>query len=182
MNTLRIISGKWRGRKLRFAEANGLRPTTDRVRETLFNWLMPHIQGARCLDLFAGSGMLGFEALSRGAEHVTMLEISRKVIQQLKANRDLLEVDNLSMQQSDALKFIQTYSGEPFDIIFIDPPFHENLIEKSLTALASSSLLAQAPLIYVEQEKKLADPGGLTNSKIIKKQSAGHVNGFLLRQ
>tara|TARA_B100000508_G_C11455068_1_gene276290 strand:- start:1039 stop:1587 length:549 start_codon:yes stop_codon:yes gene_type:complete len=181
MNTLRIIGGKWRGRKLRFVDVHGLRPTTDRVRETLFNWLMADIQGARCLDLFAGSGMLGFEALSRGAAQVTMLDLSKKVIQQLNTNRDVLQANDLVIQQADALKFISTYSGKPFNVVFIDPPFHQALAEKTLLMLQQSNVLAESGLIYVEQEKKSALPEIAEPWRVIKTQSAGQVNGFLIR-
>jgi 16S rRNA (guanine966-N2)-methyltransferase len=181
MNTLRVIGGKWRGRKLPFVNSDGLRPTTDRVRETLFNWLMMDIQGARCLDLFAGSGLLGFEALSRGASHVVMLDSARKVVQQLKATRDILAAEHVRFQQIDALQFIATYSGKPFDIIFIDPPFHQQLVAKTLASLRAQKILAKDGLIYVEQEKKLALPEDLSPWEVIKTQSVGQVDSFLLR-
>ena len=103
-NQLRIIAGDWRGRKLSFADVEGLRPTPDRVRETLFNWLAPMIRGARCLDLFAGSGALGLEALSRGAAQVVMLDQHPKVIKQLQSNLQALACDRAELKQADALQ------------------------------------------------------------------------------
>lgn len=153
-NSLRIIGGKWRGRRLTFPDVPGLRPTHDRVRETLFNWLMHDIVGAHCLDLFAGSGALGFEALSRGASQVTFVDISLDVCHALRANSKLLDASaqtqilNQDVESLEGMTFTSL-----FDIIFLDPPFGKGLLEPTLDWLAQSSLLAPAARVYVEVEK-----------------------------
>lgn len=150
-NQLRIIGGSWRGRKLSFPDVDGLRPTGDRIRETLFNWLAPDIQGAHCLDLFAGSGALGLEALSRGAESSVLLEKHAAAAQQLKANLQLLQADNGRVEQVDSLQWLaQQKPSHPFDIIFIDPPFALDLWAPIATALEANHWLSDAAVIYLE--------------------------------
>lgn len=153
-NQLRIIGGLWRGRKLSFPEVDGLRPTGDRIRETLFNWLAPDIQGARCLDVFAGSGALGLEALSRGAESSLLLERNFAAAQQLKANLQLLQASNGRVEQVDSLNWLTgPQSQQPshaFDIVFIDPPFALELWDKIAAALEASNWLADDAVIYLE--------------------------------
>ena len=150
-NQLRIIGGSWRGRKLSFPDVDGLRPTGDRIRETLFNWLAPDIQGAHCLDLFAGSGALGLEALSRGAESSVLLEKHAAAAQQLKANLQLLQADNGRVEQVDSLQWLaQQKPSHPFDIIFIDPPFALDLWATIATALEANHWLSDAAVIYLE--------------------------------
>ena len=146
---VRIIGGRHRGRKLRFAAVNGLRPTLDRIRETLFNWLQAEIGGAKCLDLFAGSGALGFEAASRGAAQVTLVEANAKVAGDLRRNADLFGEAQLKVVNRDAAQFLKQ-NTELFDLIFLDPPFHQNLLAPTLAAL--SPHLKPQGLIYVEQE------------------------------
>lgn len=135
-NTLRIIGGEWRSRKLSFIDAEGLRPTPDRIRETLFNWLQGTIHGANCLDLFAGSGTLGLEALSRGSAQVDFVEKNKAVAKQLESNLVLLKSD-AKVHQEDALDYLQEYKsskkrGGGYNIIFLDPPYRQNLLEKAL--------------------------------------------------
>ena len=154
--SLRIIGGKWRGRKLQFPEVEGIRPTPDRVRETLFNWLMAQIHGARCLDLFAGSGAVGFEALSRGAGEVVMVEQEARVVRYLRQSGELLGSEHLSVIQGDALRYLQG-PATPFDIVFLDPPFRRDLLAPCLQALQSADWLAPGALIYIEVEKELAE-------------------------
>jgi len=150
-NQLRIIGGLWRGRKLSFPDADGLRPTGDRIRETLFNWLAPDIQGAHCLDLFAGSGALGLEALSRGAASSLLLEKHAAAAQQLKNNLHLLQADNGRVEQVDSLQWLaQQQAPQPFDIIFIDPPFALDLWEAIATALETGHWLSDVAIIYLE--------------------------------
>src|SRR5690606_3705719 len=135
-NQLRIIGGQWRGRKLRFPDVEGLRPTGDRIRETLFNWLAPELPGARCLDLFAGSGSLGLEALSRGAAASWMLERDAHAAGCLRENLQLLAADGGVVQHLDSLTHLRQGNAEqPFDVIFIDPPFDRNLWQASIDAL-----------------------------------------------
>ncbi|MGK2888358.1 MAG: 16S rRNA (guanine(966)-N(2))-methyltransferase [Candidatus Malihini olakiniferum] len=148
---IRIIGGQWRGRKLPVPDSPGLRPTTDRVRETLFNWLAPVIQQARCLDGFAGSGALGFEALSRYAAHVTLLENERIVARQLERNAVLLKTDNARIINANTLNWL-AQAGEPYDVVFLDPPFRRDLLNQMLTLLEQQGWLAPEALIYVETE------------------------------
>lgn len=150
-NQLRIIGGSWRGRKLSFPDVDGLRPTGDRIRETLFNWLAPDIQGAHCLDLFAGSGALGLEALSRGAQSSLLLEKHAAAAQQLKANLQLLQAHNGRVEQVDSPQWLaQQKPSYPFDIIFIDPPFALDLWAPIATALEANHWLSDAAVIYLE--------------------------------
>ncbi len=178
-NRFRIIAGKWRGRKLNFVTAAGLRPSLDRVRETLFNWIQHEIYQARVLDLFAGSGSLGFEALSRGASHVTFVDNNPKVVAQLKKNARLLQTQqnttclvqkaSLYLHQNSkqgqtgaplppgkegAGKTTQVCEEAPFQIVFLDPPFHQNLLDQTCSQLGTSNLLADNALIYIECEQK----------------------------
>lgn len=151
-NQLRIIGGKWRGRKLRFPSIDGLRPTGDRIRETLFNWLAPEIQGARCLDVYAGSGALGLEALSRGAGHVSLLERDAQAIRSLREHVQLLGAESeVELGHTDSLAFLQRGNqAEPFDVVFVDPPFGANLWQQTLDALEAGGWLADSASIYLE--------------------------------
>lgn len=173
---IRIIAGKHRGRKLPVLLADGLRPTTDRVKETVFNWLMPYINKANCLDCFAGSGGLGFEALSRGASTVTLIELNKAAAKQLSVNKQLLNADNLTVINSDALTFLKTplpTSSQLFDLVFIDPPFRKQLVEQA-SLLLNSQNLANNALIYVEMEveSKQVIPA---NWHLLKEKIAGQV-------
>ncbi len=151
-NRVRIIGGECRGRILQFPDAPGLRPTTDRVRETLFNWLQFDIPGARCLDLFAGSGVLGFEAASRGAGHVVLVEQSRRVFAMLEKNRATLNFgDRVDLVCKDALQWL-VQNGEAFDIIFLDPPFGHAMLQSAIDALAVSPAVKSGTRLYIEQE------------------------------
>lgn len=150
-NQVRIVGGSHRGRKLHFHEAPGLRPTPDRVRETLFNWLGQRLHGLRCLDLFAGSGALGFEAISRGADEAVLVERDAKVAMALEKNAAIL---GGRVVKADGLAFLQTECGL-FDVIFIDPPFAEGLWGKAL-ALAATRLAPEGK-IYLEQDGSLTD-------------------------
>jgi len=153
-NQLRIIGGIWRGRKLSFPDVDGLRPTGDRIRETLFNWLAPDIQGARCLDLFAGSGALGLEALSRGASYSLMRERNSHAAHQLQLNLQLLQTTQGEVVQGDALTWLeQPNSAAPFDLVFIDPPFQLDLWQRVIDALENGGYLTDEAVIYVESGK-----------------------------
>lgn len=152
-NSLRIIGGKWRGRRLSFPAAAGLRPTHDRIRETLFNWLMQDIHGANCLDLFAGSGALGMEALSRGATHVTFVESQREVCQSLKHNLKQCAAANATVIHSDFCHLTAAQLQPPFDIVFVDPPFKTGLAAKAIQWLIENHVLAANARIYLETEK-----------------------------
>jgi 16S rRNA (guanine966-N2)-methyltransferase len=148
---LRIIGGAWRSRKIKIPDLAEIRPTPDRVRETLFNWLSPIISGAYCLDLFAGSGALSFEALSRGAKHVVLVDKSPAVIESLRTTAQQLGADNITLYQGHAPENI-ILPKEPFDIVFLDPPFHQNLIGPSCEWLVQQGLVHPKTYIYIETE------------------------------
>jgi 16S rRNA (guanine966-N2)-methyltransferase len=151
---LRIIGGQWRGRKLAFTPEPGLRPTTDRVRETLFNWLAPDIQGARCLDLFAGSGALGLEALSRGAARCDFIDSSAASLRQIGLHLDALQAGNSGFcHPGSALEFLAT-TADQWDIAFVDPPFGADLVTSSCAQLDRPGLLAPPAMVYVETGKR----------------------------
>jgi len=144
---VRIIGGEHRGRRLAVADRPGLRPTPDRVRETLFNWLGQRLDGLACLDLFAGSGALGFEAASRGAARVVMVEKDRTALQGLLKGKDLLAADNVEIVFEDALQYLAR-SGERFDVVFLDPPFGQNALAAALERLPPR--LAPGARVYLE--------------------------------
>ena len=148
--TLRIIGGLWRGRRLRFPSSHEIRPTPDRVRETLFNWLAARVPNARCLDLFAGSGALGLEALSRGAVHVTFVERDPAAAREITARLVEWGTRAASVEQADARGFLQRAPGPPFDIAFLDPPFASTLLEETAMRLEQGGWLSSGALIYVE--------------------------------
>jgi 16S rRNA (guanine966-N2)-methyltransferase len=147
-NQLRIIGGKWRGRKIHFPDVEGLRPTGDRIRETLFNWLAGWVEGANCLDLFAGSGALGFEASSRGARSVTLVDVDHQVIAALKQTIAELSADTITLIQGSAAKVLQQNGS--FDILFLDPPFNYSDLNPLLETLANSEILKPGAWIYLE--------------------------------
>ena len=150
---IRIIGGTWRGRKIMVPAIDGLRPTPDRVRETLFNWLMPYLPDTKCLDLFSGSGALSIESLSRGAAQVSALENSFEAVQALKKISALLEIQSLNIIHADALTWLGRVADTTFDIVFIDPPFHQNLVSPCCALLEKHLWLNEAALIYVEYER-----------------------------
>ncbi len=170
---IRIIAGQHRGRKLPVLMADGLRPTTDRVKETVFNWLMPYIQESICLDCFAGSGGLGFEAMSRGASSVTLVELNKSAAQQLTANKALLKVTNIDVVQQNALDFLQS-NQQSFSLVFIDPPFRKGLAEKTAALLAEKGLTDNA-LIYVEMEADSNQQLMPSHWQLLKEKVAGQV-------
>jgi 16S rRNA (guanine966-N2)-methyltransferase len=179
---IRIIGGQWRGRKLPVPDSAGLRPTTDRVRETLFNWLAPDIQQARCLDCFAGSGALGLEALSRYAGSATLLELEKPVAQQLMQNLQTLKASNAQVIQTNALSWLAQPGGEPYQIVFIDPPFRKGLLEQTLQLLESNRWLADDALIYVESEVENGTPLVPANWHLHREKVAGQVAYRLYRR
>ena len=148
--TLRIIGGVWRGRRLRFPPSPEIRPTPDRVRETLFNWLAARVPGARCLDLFAGSGALGLEALSRGAAHATFVERDPAAASEICARLAQWGAHAASVEQTDARGFLARPPAAPFDIVFLDPPFASTLLDETAARLEQGGWLADGALIYVE--------------------------------
>lgn len=171
---IRIIGGQWRGRKLPVPESPGLRPTTDRVRETLFNWLAPSIVDAHCLDCFAGSGALGLEALSRYAGSATLLEMERQVAQQLQKNLATLKATHGKVVNTNTLAFLNQ-TGTPHDIVFVDPPFRKGLLEETLHLLESNGWLANDALIYVESEVENGLPPVPASWDLHREKIAGQV-------
>ncbi len=160
LNTIRIIAGRWRGRKLPVLDYPGLRPTTDRVRETVFNWLMNDISGARCLDVYAGTGALGIECLSRGAAFVRFIESKQSVLNSIKNSIDVLSPprdQNVSLTRADAIIALQMACEEKFDIVFLDPPFNDDLIKSSATLLEDNYWLSDNAIIYIECEANKVD-------------------------
>jgi len=158
-NEVRIIGGKWRGRKLVFPKHQDLRPTLGRVRETLFNWLRADITDSRCLDLFAGSGALGFEAASRGAAAVTLVDNDRTVCRTLRDHVQRLDADlQVRVVCAPATVFLHREAG-PWDLIFLDPPFRQGVLGETLDAIAASGALAAEGLIYVEVGRRDPMPG-----------------------
>ena len=172
---LRIIGGEWRSRHIVFDDAPGLRPTPARVRETLFNWLQLDVANSRCLDLFAGSGALGFEAASRGAKHVLMVENNPKTCQKLKENCRLLSCDTVDVVQNDVQLFIKN-CDESFDLIFLDPPFAQGLLQPTCRQLAQAGLPAPYGKIYLEVERKLQLEQLPENWQLLKHSIAGDVS------
>ncbi|WP_252177117.1 16S rRNA (guanine(966)-N(2))-methyltransferase RsmD [Endozoicomonas sp. 4G] len=177
---LRIIGGQWRSRKLPVADLPGLRPTSDRVRETLFNWLMPHVPGARVLDCFSGTGALSFESLSRGAKEAILLETAAEAASQLDKNLKTLQADNARVIRTDSLKWLQQSADKAFDLIFLDPPFRQGLLAETCRLLDENGYLHSNTLIYVEVEKELSPLPVPANWTVIKTKMAGQLSYCLL--
>ncbi|MGX2029118.1 MULTISPECIES: 16S rRNA (guanine(966)-N(2))-methyltransferase RsmD [Methylocaldum] len=177
-NELRIIAGRFRSRKLKFPDAPGLRPTPDRVRETLFNWLRNDIEGARCLDLYAGSGALGFEAASRGAAKVVQVERDALVCGALERNRALLNAEAVEIVQAEVGRFLEG-AGQPFDVVFLDPPFHQGLVIPCCRALEGNGWLSSHAKIYVETESSFRLESLPENWRTLRDGRAGEVGYHL---
>lgn len=172
---VRLIGGKWRSRQLKFTATNGLRPTGSRIRETLFNWLASYIEGARCLDLFAGSGALCFEALSRGAQNCTALENNRSAIEHLNANKTLLDAINLEVIATDTRNFLKANTAtHQYDVVFLDPPFEQKLHAVIAQLLTEGNWLASNALIYCELPAT-APHFMPPNWQLLKDKTAGNV-------
>lgn len=179
LNQLRIIGGQWRGRKLRFADGRGLRPTPDRVRETLFNWLMPYLPGAHCLDLFTGSGALGLEALSRGAAEVVMIDNNAKVISQIRENLSILQSTNAKVFQADGVKWLKQSPHQAFDTVFLDPPYADNVLSECINLLEQNHWLKEEAWIYIELPSKGELPELPGNWQWHRNKQAGQVGYHL---
>ena len=179
MNEVRIISGKWRRRKLAFPNRPTLRPTPDRARETVFNWLAPWLDGARCLDLFAGSGALGFEALSRGAADVTLVDDDPAVIRALQESARVIGATDCTIKRASALEFLRS-ADRSWDIVFLDPPFDSRLLEQSLDALGAGTHLHAESIVYVESS--VHRPPQLDRWRTIKSTRTGDVQSQLVQR
>lgn len=181
-NQVRIIGGQWRSRKLLVAEVSGLRPTSDRLRETLFNWLSPVIGDSRCLDLFAGSGALGLEALSRGARECWLLEKNSLAFQQLQANCSRLQAAGARLIQADSLSWLgRNNTDVVFDMVFIDPPFATALVDTCCTRLEAGNWLQGGAHIYLEvsRDHPVTVPA---NWSLLRDKSTGGVCARLYRR
>ncbi|MEO1202197.1 MAG: 16S rRNA (guanine(966)-N(2))-methyltransferase RsmD [Pseudomonadota bacterium] len=178
---LRIVAGNWRSRVLDVADVAGLRPTPERVRETLFNWLGPYIAGAHCLDLFAGTGALGIEALSRGAASCTFVERSRDAARVLERNLELLDAVGAKVVTGDAYERLGRPWNTRFDIVFLDPPFADARLAELCRLLEQASVLAPSALVYIE-EPRAGSPAKLPEQWAVEKQkTAGNVRFSLAR-
>lgn len=178
-NRVRIIGGQWRRHQVRFAAAGGLRPTPDRVRETLFNWLAPGLPGAHCLDLYAGSGALGWEAASRGAAHVTMVEHDPRAVAVLQEEKTRLGAAQVDIVASEVASFLRQKPPQAFDVVFVDPPYAAGLQLPTLQALVASGWLAPEARVHVEFDAA----GGLEPGPqwtILRRGRAGQVGHMLL--
>ena len=201
---LRIVAGNWRSRLLDIADVEGLRPTAERIRETLFNWLAPHIHGARCLDLFAGTGALGLEALSRGARSVVFVERSTVAAKQLRKNIEILVGTGsvggalapnefaaeaaptgpptvARVIQGDALEYLRRPAEDAFDIVFLDPPFADDRLTETCRLLAQGNLLAAGAHVYLEMERSQQEPLLPNGWQVEKNKTAGNVRYTLVR-
>ena len=172
---LRIIAGQWRSRQFNFPMAAGLRPTPNRVRETLFNWLAPYVEGAKALDLFAGSGALVLEALSRGAGSALALDLNPAAINSLRSHLQTLGCDNGQLLNTDALRYLEQQPATAFDLVFLDPPFNQNLLQAACTLLEEKGWLAADAWIYTESENPPSSLGLPGNWRLHREQKAGQV-------
>ncbi|MBI3546851.1 MAG: 16S rRNA (guanine(966)-N(2))-methyltransferase RsmD [Gammaproteobacteria bacterium] len=178
---LRIIGGRWRGRRLSVPESEGLRPTPDRVRETLFNWLQTYIGGAHCLDLFAGTGALCLEALSRGAARVVMVEKAPAVAERLRQQLVLLQAQDARVTLADAVDFLQQ-TPEAFDIIFLDPPFKSDLIAQCAKLVEIHGWIKPGGLIYIEAPSQVTEFPLPSTWELLRSKKAGQVGYHLARK
>jgi 16S rRNA (guanine966-N2)-methyltransferase len=165
---------------LDIADLKDLRPTSERVRETVFNWLAPAIDGSRCLDLFAGTGALGLEALSRGAGEVMFVEKSKPAVRALHKNVQSLAATDAIVHHSDAFAFLETYSGKPFDIVFLDPPFAADYVEELCRLLAKKEMLAAGGKVYIERDRQSPLPALPDSWNVKKQKTAGNVRFALV--
>ena len=183
-SSVRIISGGKRGSKIHFPSLPGLRPSGDRVRETLFSWLQTSIAGSRCLDMFAGSGALGFEAASRSAARVAMIEKNRNAAKSLQENADRLQFDNVDVLTADALvgdTFKLKLAARQFDLLFVDPPFSENLHQTAIDLVQQQQLLTPDALVYVESGKRADTLQVPDHWQLFREKVAGEVRMQLYR-
>ncbi len=181
MGRLRIVAGNWRSRLLDIADVEGLRPTGERIRETLFNWLAPTIEGSHCLDLFAGTGALGLEALSRGASGVVFVEKSTVAAKQLRTNIDVLDARGADVLNQDARAFLKSEPARRFDIVFLDPPFALDAVEETCRLLADNAHLADDALVYIEDDRARVVPPLPEGWRELRNKTTGNVRYRLVQ-
>ncbi|TKC89600.1 16S rRNA (guanine(966)-N(2))-methyltransferase RsmD [Trinickia terrae] len=181
-HTIRIIGGDWKRTPLPVLDLDGLRPTPDRVRETLFNWLGQRLDGHHCLDLFAGSGALGFEAASRGAARVVMVERNARAAQQLRANQSRLRAQSIEIAEADALRLAASLAPGSFDVVFLDPPFGDDILGRAIELAAP--LVSENGFLYVESGSplELGEMAALTGWALLRHGKAGAVHYHLLQR
>lgn len=179
---VRIIGGEWRGRKLHFPQSDALRPTPDRVRETLFNWLQFELAGKRCLDLFAGSGALGFEALSRGAAAVQFVEPDPVAAGAIRDALHTFGTDLGRVEQQDAFAFLRGRPVQPFDVVFLDPPYAARWLGKACEALEQGGWLKAGAWVYLEDAAVQGAPGLPEGWNLLRSKKAGDVGYHLARR
>lgn len=175
---VRIVGGRWRGRRLPVPPVPGLRPTPDRVRETLFNWLAPVLPGARCLDLFAGTGALGFEALSRGASQAVLVDSDPRVVAHLRRTAQSLGAENVQLVSASVPVYLQG-PAEPFDVVFLDPPFRAGLLAACAAQLDAGGWLRPGARVYLELEAELGTPELPSGWMLLRSKQAGDVGYHL---
>jgi 16S rRNA (guanine966-N2)-methyltransferase len=180
-NKLKIIAGDWRSRHILFEDAPGLRPTPTRTRETLFNWLQHDVIASQCLDLYAGSGALGFEAASRGAKSVLMVENNPQACRSIKENTVKLSAQQIKIVQMDVFKFLAGNSS-PFNLVFLDPPFSKGFAQQSCQWLEDKGWLSPSAKIYVEVEKQCVLNDIPANWQCLKEKRAGEVRYYLFER
>ncbi|MWK55027.1 16S rRNA (guanine(966)-N(2))-methyltransferase RsmD [Pseudomonas otitidis] len=173
---LRIIGGEWRSRRFAFPDGPGLRPTPDRVRETLFNWLAPYIEGARVLDPFTGSGALYLEALSRGAREALALDLNPDSVAALRGTLDTLRCGTGQLLQADALRYLANQAATPYDLVFLDPPFNLGLLQPVCTLLEERGWLANDAWVYTESEAAPSSLGLPGNWRLHREKKTGSVH------
>ena len=180
--TVRIIGGTWRGSRLSVRDLPGLRPTGDRCRETLFNWLQPSIHGAHCLDLFAGSGVLGLEAASRGAAAVILVEKSKQAASDIRESLLRLKADQVELVEADALVWLTRCEPQTMDIVFIDPPFGTGLEMRAMELLTACDCVRRGGFIYVETSRETPAPAPFPEWRLAKEKVIGEVRMQLLKK
>jgi len=178
---LRIVAGKWRSRLLPIADVEGLRPTSERIRETLFNWLAPTLAGTNCLDLFAGSGALGLEALSRGAASALFVEKSNVAATALEKCLEVLDAKHATILNVDAKAYLNGTATEKYDLVFLDPPFAADLLQDLCRLLAGGDWLAPGAHVYLEQDRDQAIPELPDGWRVLKEKTTGNVRYSLVR-
>ncbi len=181
-NQVRIIGGKWRSRIVHFSNTKELRPTPDRVRETLFNWLAPHVVDSHCLDLYSGTGVLCLEAISRGAGLAVSVEKNRENIKALQQNAKLLEADELQIIEADVLAWLETPPIAPFDIVFVDPPYRANSLPLCFELLEKNKWVKPGSLIYFEYNHPIDATNLPATWELLKQKKAGVVHYHLTRK
>ena len=175
-SSIRIIGGEWRSRKLTVPDAPGLRPTPDRVRETLFNWLAPTIQGARVLDAFTGSGALFLEALSRGASTGVAIDANTDAVNNLRRNLAVLQCDDAEVLRVDSLQYLSSKTEQGFDIVLLDPPFHQDLLLNACQLLEDNNWLNKDAWVYTESEQAPSSLGVPSTWRLHREKHTGQVH------